>query len=208
VNRTPPGTPKKRGGPIDWAELHRRLDAAARALAARAGERRAPEILRERARLAAGKPAGTAPEGGLLMVVEFTLGRERYAVDASDVVEVARLRELRRIPDLPEFVPGVINVRGRVVSVLDIGKFYGLPEKGLTDTHRAIVVRAKSIESAILADTVPGVREIPTAEVLPAPGTHGGIRADYLKGVTKDSMAILDVHRMLLDPRVSPGAGE
>src|ERR1700712_5225839 len=90
-------------------------------------------ILRERARLLARVPESEPVAGAVLELLEFSLAQERYAVENRFVREVCPLKELTPLPCTPPFLLGVVNVRGRILPVLDLKKFFDLPEKGLTD---------------------------------------------------------------------------
>jgi purine-binding chemotaxis protein CheW len=83
--------------------------------------------------------------------------------------------------------------------VIDIRKFFDLPEKGLTDLNKVIIVRDDAMEFGILADELLGTRTIPLSEVQPPLATLTGIREEYLKGVTRNRTAILDGARLLSD---------
>jgi len=198
-----PGVEHK--GELDWAGLHRRLDASRSSL-----ERRltpSPEeqqkILRARARsLAAGSKAKAAPAHLLVEVVEFVLGPERYGIESCHIREIHPLSEFTPLPCTPPFVLGLVNVRGQILSIIDIKKLFDLPEKGLTDLNKVIVVHANQMEVGILADAIVGVRSIALEELQPALPTLTGTRAEYLKGITKDPMVVLDVENILSDEKI------
>jgi purine-binding chemotaxis protein CheW len=135
-------------------------------------------------------------------VLEFRLAQERYAVESQYVQEVHPLKELTPLPCTPPFVIGVVNVRGRIVPVLDLKKFLELPEKGLTDLHRIILVRGEDFEVGILADVIVGVRFVLENTLQPSLPTLTGLRAEYLKGVTAERLIILDLKRILADPKI------
>ena len=82
----------------------------------------------------------------MLELLEFRLASERYAVESRLVQEVHPLRDLTPLPCTPPFVLGIVNVRGRILPVLDLKKFFDLPERGLTDLHRIILVRGNDLE--------------------------------------------------------------
>ena len=160
------------------------------------------EILRARARRLS-RPAQSAPApGDALEVLIFHLGGERYALETNRVREVYPLRDLTPLPCTPPFVLGVVNVRGRVVPVIDIKRFFGLPEQGLTDLHRIILVSSRDIELGLLADVMSDVRAIAADSLQQALPTMTEIGADYLKGVTADRLVVLDLERILTDPRI------
>jgi purine-binding chemotaxis protein CheW len=188
---------------VVWARLHERLAQAAARLAGPADDADAvARVLRARARAAAREPLPTAEAGTLVQVVEFELARERYAIETRWVREVVALRDLTPLPGAPTFVAGLVNVRGRVVSVVDLKAFFDLPAKGLPDLNRVIVMADRTMEFGLLVDAVIGVACIAGAQVQPAPPTLTGVRAHYLRGVTADRLALLDGARILADPRI------
>jgi purine-binding chemotaxis protein CheW len=190
---------------LDWDDLHRRLDASEAALKQRLSpspdEKR--KILRARARslAAEGKVEATSPDL-LLEVVEFVLGPEHYGIESRHIREVHPLSEFTPLPCTPAFVLGLFNVRGQILSIINIKKLFDLPEKGLTDLNKVIVVHASHMELGILADAVLGVRAIALEELHPALPTLTGIRAEYLKGITKDPFVVLDVEKILADEKI------
>jgi purine-binding chemotaxis protein CheW len=161
----------------------------------------AERILRTRARALARTPP-RASAGAMLEVLEFRLASERYAVESRLVQEVHPLRDLTPLPCTPPFVLGIVNVRCRILPVLDLKKFFDLPERGLTDLHRVILVRGNDLELGLLADVIVGVRSVEADSLQPSLPTLTGIRADFLKGVSDERLVVLDLERILLDPKI------
>jgi purine-binding chemotaxis protein CheW len=159
-------------------------------------------ILRARAETLARKRPDAPAAGTLLEVLEFRLASERYAVESRHVQEVHPLRELTPLPGTPLFVLGIVNVRGRILPVFDLKKFFDLPEQGLTDLHRIIRVRGNDLELGLLADVIVGVHSVVAASLQPSLPTLTGIRADYLKGVSDERLVVLDLERILSDPKI------
>jgi len=135
-------------------------------------------------------------------LLEFRLAQERYALESRWVREVCPLKELTPLPCTPPFVLGIVNVRGRILPVLDLKKFFDLPEQGLPDLHRLILIRGNDLELGLLADVIVGLRSIPADSLQPSLPTLTGIRGDYLKGVTAERLVILDLARILADPKI------
>lgn len=177
-------------------------DPEAARLAAEAGA-----ILRTRAAELARPEASASPDREALTLLEFRLGRERYAVDVSHVREVYPLRELVSLPGTPRFLPGIVNVRGRIVAVLDLREFFGLQAVGLTDLHRVILVEGGGMEVGLLADQVSQVVTYPVTALHVPPETLEGVRAGYLRGVTAERLIVLDVAGILADPRIVVDSG-
>ena len=112
------------------------------------------------------------------------------------------MEELTPVPCTPAFIRGLVNVRGRIFPVIDLKKFFDLPEQGITDLHRILLVQTADMEFGLLADTIAGVRKIPLAAIQPSLPTLTGIRAEYLRGVTADRLVILDAAALLGDRRI------
>ena len=162
----------------------------------------AGRILRARAHTLARALRPAPAAGTMLELLEFRLGSERYALETRHVQDVHPLRELTPLPCTPPFVLGIVNVRGRILPVLDLKKFFDLPERGLTDLHRIILVRGNGLELGLLADVIVGVRSVAADDLQSSLPTLSGIRADYLKGVSVERLVVLDLDRMLSDPKI------
>lgn len=189
---------------IDWREIRRRLDSARvaleRGITPTAEEKK--QVLKARAKTLAREPEEDRNAQGQLEVVEFLLAYERYAVASSFVREVCPLKELTLLPGAPAFVAGIINVRGQIVSVVDLKKFFDLPEKGLPDLNKVIILSDGEMEFGLLVDVVVGVRRVSLQEIQPSLPTLTGLRQEYLRGITSQRLVILDVAKILADPRV------
>jgi len=189
---------------LDWREVQRRLEAA-RAAMERGWALDAQEtkrILKARARTLAQEPAKEEADDDTIEVVEFVLAYEQYAVETRYVREIYPLQHLTPLPCTPAFVLGIVNVRGEILSVIDLRKFFDLPEKGLTDLNKVIVLRSEHMVFGILADAVIGARRIRLAGIQPSLPTLTGVREAYLKGVTAERTVILDAEKLLADETI------
>jgi len=162
----------------------------------------AARILHERAVALARAPQADSSPDGQLELLEFKLANERYALETRHVVEVHPLRELTPLPGTPPFIRGIVNLRGRILPVFDLKKFFGLPEQGVTDLHRIIVVRGNDLELGLLADVVAGVRSVALESLAPPLPTLSDIAAVYLRGVSDERLVVLDLDRILADPKI------
>ncbi|MBD8873611.1 chemotaxis protein CheW [Rhodanobacter sp. DHB23] len=158
-------------------------------------------ILRERAQRLAQRPSGK-PLDEQVELLEFTLAHERYALLASQVHDVQPLRDLTPLPCTPPFLRGLVNLRGRLVAVIDLKQFFGLPEPGITDLHRIVLLRRGEVEIGLLADTVEGVSVVDKSRIRPTPSIVGGVAAEYIVGVTPERLVVLDTDAILSDPRL------
>jgi purine-binding chemotaxis protein CheW len=197
-------SPIAKAAPVDWAEVRRRLGAVQavmeRALNPSGEEKR--RILKARA-AALGRERGKQTEEESVEVVTFLLAYETYGLESRWVREIFPLRELTPLPWNPPFVAGIVNVRGRILPVVDIKKLFDLPEKGLTDLNKVLIIHSGDLELGILADQVLGMRSVPLSGIQSSLPTLMGIREDYLRGVTADRLVILDAVKILTDQRVA-----
>jgi len=187
---------------IDWQMVRKRLDAVADTLNRGLTPAEEKTILKARARTLAREPLPEATDAERLELLEFSLANETYGVETVYVRETRPLREITPVPCTPPFVLGLINVRGRIVSVIDIKGFFNLPAKGLTDLNKVIIMHKGEMEFGILADSIIGVRTIPLAELQPSLPTLNGVREEYLKGVTRDRTVVLDGKKLLGDRKI------
>jgi purine-binding chemotaxis protein CheW len=160
------------------------------------------QLLKARARELARDSEKEKTVGEFIEVVEFLLAYEKYGIESSYIREIYPLRELTPVPCTPSFVLGIINVRGEIISVIDIKKFFELPDRGLTDLNKVIILRNKEMEFGILADVIVGVIRIPRENLQATLPTLTGIREEYLKGITADRLAILDGGKLLSDKKL------
>lgn len=159
-------------------------------------------LLRERARLLAREIQPEKSADLEIELVTFKLAQENYAVESGYVREVYPLKFLTPVPGAPSFVLGLTNLRGEILSIVDLHAFFELPNPGLTDRSRVIVLRSPVMEFGILADSVTGTLRIGATDLQPALPTLTGIREDYLKGVTGARLIVLDAARLLASPSI------
>ena len=157
-------------------------------------------ILQARARVLA-RPAAVENIGEFVELLQFRLADQDYAVDSRLVGEVCPLKHLTPLPCTPAFVRGVVNLRGRIVPVIDIKRFLDLPERGISDLHHIIIVSGHGIEIGLLADRIVGVARVAASELQTPATALAGEHDDYLSAVTPD-LLLLDVDRILNDPKL------
>jgi purine-binding chemotaxis protein CheW len=131
--------------------------------------------------------------------VTFRLGEEEYALDILAVREINRMMDITRVPRAPDFIEGVVNLRGNVIPVIDLRKRFGLPPRERDKATRIIVTEVGARVVGFVVDTVKEVLRIRSDTVEP-PGEIAGIDAEYIKGVGKIEdrlLILLDVERVL-----------
>jgi purine-binding chemotaxis protein CheW len=189
--------------PVDWDLIRQRLSRAGEALesgfAPGAAQRQA--ILQARARALA--TDDTAPDPGPeIDVLEFMIGTQSYALETQYVQEVHALAGLAPLPCTPAFVRGIVNLHGRMMSVLDLHPLFGLPPKVLSGADKLVVLLDGRMIFGVLADAVLGVHRLPRRRLQPPPSTATGIPDGWTIGVTPERTVVLDAKRLLNDKSI------
>jgi len=139
----------------------------------------------------------------LLQLVIFQLGEEEFGLDIMQVQEIIRIPDITRIPHSPDHVKGVINLRGKIITVINLDTRFGMEQKGHDDNSRIIVAEVDENVVGMVVDSVSEVLRLPLSTVEPVPEIISGkINAHYLKGVGKleDRMLILlDITKVVID---------
>lgn len=139
-------------------------------------------------------------EDELLQLVTFSIGEEEFGVNILKVQEINRTMEITKVPRSPEFVEGVINLRGKVIPIIDLRRRFGLAAKPGDKDTRIIVIEINSVIVGFVVDAVSEVLRIPASTVEPPPPVVAGVESDYISGVgqLKDRLLImLDLDKLL-----------
>lgn len=135
----------------------------------------------------------------ILQLVTFKLGDEEYAVDILKVQEINRMVEITTVPNTPAFIEGVINLRGKVIPVVNLRSKFGLGPKALDSQSRIMVVNVGAT-IGLVVDSVSEVLRLPADTVEPPPTMTSGIDSEFIKGIGKleDRLLILlDIDKMI-----------
>lgn len=141
-------------------------------------------------------------QGDLLQLVSFVIQNEEFGVDILKVQEIIRPMDITRVPNAPAFVEGVINLRGRIVPIVDLRARFGLPPREQDKDTRIVVVELHEQVTGFMMDAVKEVIRVDKAVIEPPPELAIGVDTDYLKGVAKldDRLLILlDLEEVLSD---------
>ncbi len=131
-------------------------------------------------------PAGAeAARGTELQIVVCSLGAERYGLDIAAVYEIIRAQTITAVPKAPPFVEGVINLRGRIVPVVDLAGRFGLAPASVTSATRIVVAEAAGTRVGLVVDAVSEVLMVPGSAIEPTPEVAAGTDASYLRGIAK-----------------------
>ncbi len=132
----------------------------------------------------------------------FNIGNEDYGIEICYVTEIVVMQEITQVPDMPEFIKGVINLRGNVISVMDMRSRFHLDDKEYDDRTCIIVVDVNEMQIGLIVDSVKEVVDIPAAQIDPPPATHSGITTSYVQGMGKidgNVKILLNVEKILYE---------
>ncbi|MFP4315866.1 MAG: chemotaxis protein CheW [Desulfovibrionales bacterium] len=136
----------------------------------------------------------------LIQLVTFSIDGEEFGVEILKVQEIIRMLGITRVPRAPQFVEGVINLRGKVIPIIDLRKRFGLDSRGHDKNTRIIVIEINSMIVGFVVDSVSEVLRIPAGTIEPPPPVVSGFDSEYISGVGKleDRLLILlDLNRLL-----------
>lgn len=132
----------------------------------------------------------------------FVIQNETYGIGIQYVTEIIGMHKITEVPDLPEFLKGIINLRGNVIPVLDVRLRFRKAPMEYNDRTCIVVVDINGISMGLIVDTVSEVISIEEADVVPPPETMMGVSNRYIKGIGKsgnDVKLLLDCRRLLKD---------
>ena len=132
----------------------------------------------------------------------FHLAGEDYGLDIAFVTEIIGIQRITEVPDMPDFIRGVINLRGKVIPVMDIRLRFHLPEREYDERTCIIVVDINATAVGLVVDQVNEVVDIPEADVEPPPRTTKGATSRFLKGMGKvdeEVRILLNVDKLLYE---------
>ncbi len=147
--------------------------------------------------------------GDLLQLVSFHVGDEEFGLDILRVQEIIRIQPLTRVPNLPDYIDGVINLRGKVIPVIGLRKRLGLDKQTADKRTRIVVVDVHGQVLGFVVDSVSEVLRIHTDTVEPTPRL-GKVDRDYISGVGKlDSrlLLLLDLEQLMSETEIAEATG-
>ncbi|TAN46394.1 MAG: chemotaxis protein CheW [Methylococcaceae bacterium] len=141
-------------------------------------------------------------QNGPIQWVTFRLGDEMYGINVMQVQEVLRLTDIAPVPGAPGYVIGIINLRGNVVTVIDLRNRFGLPSKESDDASRIVIIEAEDQVIGILVDSVAEVVELRSTDIETAPNVGNEESSRYIQGVSSrgnELLILLDLNKLFSD---------
>ncbi|MBF0397428.1 MAG: purine-binding chemotaxis protein CheW [Desulfobacterales bacterium] len=135
-----------------------------------------------------------------IQVVTFKLHTEEYAIEITKVKEIIWFKGVTRIPQVPEFIEGIINLRGNIIPVIDLRKRFNLSKAERNDQTRIMITRMETKIIGLIVDSVSEVMKINKSQIQEPPETIASLAGEYLLGIgkVKDRMiTLLDIEKIL-----------
>ncbi len=135
----------------------------------------------------------------------FSLGSEDFGIEIKYVTEIIGIQSITEIPETPEYVKGIINLRGKIIPVIDVRLRFKKPVVDYTDRTCIIVIDIDSVSVGLIVDTVSEVLTISEQEIVPPPDLKSGFHNKYIKGVGKvgnEVKLLLESKKLLSDSEI------
>lgn len=157
------------------------------------------EILRKRAeRISAGNDKNKE-KIETISLLQFSLGKEHYAIKTNKLKEIIVAKQITEIPCTPAHIFGVINIRGNIVSVIDLKKVLQLDYVGINDHALIVVVDFNNSMVGIVADEIIGVEDVDIRNIQKEKLKIVKIKEEYLTGISDKTVVVLDIDKVLSD---------
>ncbi len=137
---------------------------------------------------------------GTMQLVSFGLADEEYGIEITKVQEIILMGEITRVPQTPDYIKGLINLRSTVIPIVDLRRRFGLAEQAAGDDTRIMVVNVAGKTIGIIVDAVSEVLRISKEQIAPPPPTVAGLGRKYLTGLVKLEnrlLILLDIDKIL-----------
>ena len=186
---------------INWPEISKRLEttkaAMDRVINPTVEDKR--KVLRERAAILALEKYPDNSGQEIIDFLEFMLAGERYGIEIKFIREVYPLKRLVPVPGSPSYILGITSVRGQMIAVIELKRFFNLPDKGLTELDKVIILQVGDDEIGIRADSIQDLRSVTAAKIQHSLVTLHGVRERYLHGVSDEAVIIIDAKKLIDD---------
>ncbi len=146
------------------------------------------------------KPAENNSENKIIELATFYVGGAVCGMDILKIQEINKLMEMTQVPQASEYVMGILNLRGQIVTIIDLARKLGLASTQVNEKTRNIIVNSKSEHVGLLVDRISDVIPADKTKIEPPPVNLGGVQGKYFKGVFKTSkllVGILEIEEVL-----------
>lgn len=135
-----------------------------------------------------------------LQVVVFILEKNYYGVHILQVQEIIKMTEVTKLPNTPDFIEGIVNLRGKIVPIMDLRKRFGLQEAATNENSKILILKLEEVQFGIIVDEISEVEKVPVSLIENPPKVVSGVRGEFISGIAKNNerlLILLDIEKIL-----------
>lgn len=135
-----------------------------------------------------------------LQIVVFNLDNSYYGVHILQVQEIIKMTEITKLPNTPEFVEGIVNLRGSIIPVMDLRRRFGLKALEIKDDWKILILKTGDVKFGVMVDQISEVEKIPVDIIETPPKVVSGINGEFISGIAKTKerlLILLDIEKIL-----------
>lgn len=137
-----------------------------------------------------------------LQAVVFMLNRAYYGVPILQVQEIVKMTEITELPNTPDFVQGIVNLRGKIIPIIDMRKRFGLPEEKMDENWKILILKEEDVLFGVMVDQISEVEKVPATLIEKPPKIVAGVNGKFINGIAKTEnrlLILLDIAKILSD---------
>jgi purine-binding chemotaxis protein CheW len=141
-----------------------------------------------------------------LQMVVFALENSYYGVHILQVQEIIKMQEITKLPNTPDFIEGIVNLRGKIIPVMDLRKKFKLVGVVPDANWKILILKIEEMQFGVMVDNISEVEKIPVSIIEPPPKIVSGIKGEYISGIAKTDkrlLILLDIAKILSDEEQS-----
>lgn len=135
-----------------------------------------------------------------LQIVVFNLDNSYYGVHILQVQEIIKMTEITKLPNTPDFVEGIVNLRGNIIPVMDLRKRFRLKALDINENWKILILKAEDVKFGVMVDQISEVEKISVDIIETPPKVVGGVNGDFISGIAKTNqrlLILLDIEKIL-----------
>ncbi len=135
-----------------------------------------------------------------LQVVVFALDNSYYGVHILKVQEIIKMTEITKLPTTPDFIEGIVNLRGKIIPVMDLRKRFGLVPAKIDDSWKILILKNEDVQFGVMVDQISEVEKVPVSIIETPPKVISGVNGKFINGIAKTEkklLILLDIDKIL-----------
>lgn len=137
-----------------------------------------------------------------LQAVVFMLNKAYYGVPILQVQEIVKMTEITELPNTPDFVQGIVNLRGKIIPIIDMRKRFGLPQEAIDENWKILILKAEDVLFGVMVDQISEVEKVAANLIEKPPKIVAGVNGKFINGIAKTEnrlLILLDIAKILSD---------